>query len=696
MPPFHAVAKVPPSLLLRQFALIYLFVAAILTVAIMVNVRLETQNRLDSTRVREAARVEIARNLVAKDFSLVTSDLRLLAEIPSLRRYLDSGSAAHATELANLFLHVAKTTARYDQVRYLDASGREVVRINFAAGKASVVPRAQLQDKSKRYFFRDAIKLDRNEIFISPLDLNIEHDRLEIPYKPMIRFGTPVFDSAGRKRGIILLNYFGEELLQHFREALLGGDQRSGMLLNRDGYWLSSVKREDEWGFMLGKPERTFGYDFAEEWNSISARESGALQTKNGLFVYATVYPLEAGQRSSTGSSMPQSSSLHELAGREYYWKLVSFIPSENISASSPDNRTGSRILFAVAYILLALGSLSIAYFRLSRRQVRLRLEEDEAHLREITGTMSDGLLVTDGNGKITFSNPEARSLLGYGENELAGSDMHDLLHVLADGTPCSRGDCNLLRVAQTGITYRGVEETFKCRNGTLLPVAVSASALVRKPGAAGIVVAFHDITERKKFQFELERRAQVDALTGLNNRRRFYELAEQEIVRARRYGKPVALMMVDADHFKAINDTHGHHIGDAVLQKLGAVCRQTMREIDIIGRLGGEEFAILLPEANAAQAQEAAERLCAAVAATAVPTQGESVFFTVSIGVTGLRETDHDATSILKRADAAMYEAKQAGRNRVCVRDVVPCVELDGIVATNNLMSNRQVKTGC
>lgn len=670
MPLFHADAKVSLSLLFRQFALVYLFAAAILTVAIMVSVRLEAQNRLDSTKVREAARVEIARNLVAKDFSLVISDLRLLAEMPSLRRYLDNGSTEQTAELANLFMHVAKTTARYDQVRYLDASGREVVRINFAAGKASIVPRAQLQDKSKRYFFRDAIKLNRNEVFISPLDLNIEHGRLEIPHKPMIRFGMAVFDSAGRKRGIILLNYFGEELLQHFRDALLGGDQRSGMLLNRDGYWLSSAKREDEWGFMLGNPERTFGRDFAEEWHTISTRESGALQTKNGLFVYATVFPLEAGQRSSTGSPFPQSSSQHDLRGREYYWKLVSFIPAENISGFSPDNRTGSRILFAVAYILLALGSLSIVYFRLSRRQVRLRLKEDEAHLREITVTMSDGLLVTDGNGRISFSNPEACSLLGYGENELAGSNMHDLLHVQADGTPCLKGDCSLLRVAQTGITYRGVEETFKRKNGTLLPVALSASALIRKQEAAGIVVAFHDITERKKFQLELERRAQVDALTGLNNRRHFYELAEQEIVRTRRYGNPVALMMVDADHFKHFNDTFGHYIGDTLLQKLSAVFRQTMREIDIIGRLGGEEFAILLPEANTAQAQEAAERLCAAVAATAVPTQGESVFFTVSIGVTGLNETDHDIISMLKRADSAMYEAKKAGRNRVCVRE--------------------------
>ncbi|MBI5891732.1 MAG: diguanylate cyclase [Nitrosomonadales bacterium] len=670
MPLFRAVGKVPLSLLLKQFALIYLFAAAVLTAAIVASIRLDTQDRLERAGVREAARVEIARSLVAKDFSLVTSDVRLLAEMPSLRRYLDNGSGAHKEELANLLRHVASTTRRYDQVRYLDATGREVVRVNYAAGKASIVPRGQLQDKSGRYFFRDTIKLDRNEVFVSPLDLNIEHDRLEIPYKPMIRFGTPVFDSAGRKRGIILLNYFGEELLQHFRAVLLGGDQRSGMLLNSDGYWLSSAKREDEWGFMLGKPERAFGHEFAEEWRTISAGESGALQTKNGLFVYATVYPLQEGQRSSTGSALPHSASRRELAGFEYNWKIVSHVSDENISKFASGKERGSRILIAVAYLLLALGSLAIAYFNLGRRQVRLKIKEDEARLREITATMSDGLLVTDANGMITFANPEACVLLGYGQNELAAADMHGLLHVEEDGTPCPRVDCKLLQVVQTGKTYRGAEEYFKRKDGELLPISVSVSAIVREQQAAGIVVAFHDITERKKFQLELERRAQVDVLTGLNNRRHFYELAELEIERTRRYGKPLAVLMLDADHFKHINDSHGHHVGDAVLQKLGAVCRHTMREIDIVGRLGGEEFAILLPEVTTAQAQEAAERLRKAVTAAAVPTQGESVFFTVSIGVTGLAETDRDIVTLLKRADAAMYDAKQAGRNRVCVRE--------------------------
>ncbi|MDE2311258.1 MAG: diguanylate cyclase [Betaproteobacteria bacterium] len=176
------------------------------------------------------------------------------------------------------------------------------------------------------------------------------------------------------------------------------------------------------------------------------------------------------------------------------------------------------------------------------------------------------------------------------------------------------------------------------------------------------------DITERKQLEDELKRQARIDLLTGLNNRRHFFELAEQELARAKRYGAPLQVLMLDVDHFKLVNDTYGHHIGDLVLQKLSEVCVQTLRGIDILGRIGGEEFAILLPETRGEQALEVAERLRLAIAGATVPLeQGGSVHLTVSIGVASVVATDARIDDVLKRADMALYAAKNAGRNRVC-----------------------------
>lgn len=166
----------------------------------------------------------------------------------------------------------------------------------------------------------------------------------------------------------------------------------------------------------------------------------------------------------------------------------------------------------------------------------------------------------------------------------------------------------------------------------------------------------------------ELERRAYYDFLTGLANRRYFLECAEQELIRSLRYGSEFSIGMMDVDHFKQINDTYGHKVGDMVLQKLSEISRAVLRDIDLIGRIGGEEFAILLPETGRDQAMEAAERLRAALAAAKVAMpSGLPLQFNVSLGVATLEGRDTNIDVLLNQADQALYKAKSEGRNRVC-----------------------------
>ncbi|MBU0665566.1 MAG: bacteriohemerythrin [Proteobacteria bacterium] len=177
------------------------------------------------------------------------------------------------------------------------------------------------------------------------------------------------------------------------------------------------------------------------------------------------------------------------------------------------------------------------------------------------------------------------------------------------------------------------------------------------------------DITDRKILEHELQRQAQFDYLTGLANRRYFIERGEEEIVRTSRYGRPMSLLMLDIDRFKEINDTHGHHAGDITLQMFAAHCQETLREIDIIGRVGGEEFAVILPETDGEVAYEVAERLCQSIANQTMTTEtGAFIGLTVSIGLTTLvvgGEAYLD--TLLRQADEALYKAKALGRNRVC-----------------------------
>ncbi len=171
-----------------------------------------------------------------------------------------------------------------------------------------------------------------------------------------------------------------------------------------------------------------------------------------------------------------------------------------------------------------------------------------------------------------------------------------------------------------------------------------------------------------RKANEQLNTLATTDSLTGVVNRREFFRLAEQELARARRYSHPTALMMMDIDHFKRVNDQYGHAIGDDALRHFTGICRQEMRSEDVIGRLGGEEFAILLPETDVESAQILAERIRASLTQSSVNTQAEPLQMSVSIGVTERAEGETQLKALLQRADSALYEAKNQGRNRVCV----------------------------
>jgi len=175
------------------------------------------------------------------------------------------------------------------------------------------------------------------------------------------------------------------------------------------------------------------------------------------------------------------------------------------------------------------------------------------------------------------------------------------------------------------------------------------------------------DITERKRFEHELERQAHYDFLTNVYNRRHFMQLADNELARSMRYDSVLSLLMLDIDYFKNINDSQGHKAGDIALQKLAEICRHTLRQVDIIGRLGGEEFAILLPETALAEAQETAERLRLAIAQLEVSLDNGLPFhFTVSIGVTAPTSRHENLDTLLNQADQALYAAKHGGRNKV------------------------------
>ncbi len=171
---------------------------------------------------------------------------------------------------------------------------------------------------------------------------------------------------------------------------------------------------------------------------------------------------------------------------------------------------------------------------------------------------------------------------------------------------------------------------------------------------------------ELEKAYEEMKRLANTDPLTGIANRRYLFEFASKELERSKRYENPFSLLIIDLDYFKKINDTYGHDIGDKILQITVNTINTCLRKVDCLGRFGGEEFVVILPETESMGALNAAERIRTAIATQSLQVEQETIKITVSIGVATYTPTDETVDSIIKRADTFLYKAKQGGRNRV------------------------------
>jgi len=173
---------------------------------------------------------------------------------------------------------------------------------------------------------------------------------------------------------------------------------------------------------------------------------------------------------------------------------------------------------------------------------------------------------------------------------------------------------------------------------------------------------------ELERLNTEVQRLAMTDSLTGLYNRRGFFEFSVREVAHVKRFKHTLSVIMLDIDHFKEVNDTYGHETGDQVLEKIAALFNAQLRKIDILGRYGGEEFSLLLPETELAGARETAERLRRVMADTPIETGQGLLNITISLGVAVFTDNRTTLEDLLKHADQAMYMAKKTGRNRVCV----------------------------
>ncbi len=323
----------------------------------------------------------------------------------------------------------------------------------------------------------------------------------------------------------------------------------------------------------------------------------------------------------------------------ELYWDQASI---------SPVFDSGGKITHYVSI------QENITESRIASEHLRQQKEFSDVIIISLPGIF----YMLDQKGNIVRVNRQFPEVLGRSEAELLGTNALDLF-VGEDRIVIEK---RIAEVFEQGDSR--VEANLQVGNGRSIPYYFTGHRTMID-GKIYLVGLGTDITDRRVLEKQLLEQARTDMLTGLPNRRHFMELAESECERANRYGGPLSLMMIDLDGFKHINDTHGHQAGDQALAAFAEACRKTIRVNDIPGRIGGEEFAVILPETDGKRAFEVAERLRRAIAARIVKAGQDASFgFTASIGI-ATRADDSELDRLIAEADRALYSAKSTGKNR-------------------------------
>ncbi|MEW8506433.1 MAG: EAL domain-containing protein [Candidatus Thiodiazotropha sp.] len=298
------------------------------------------------------------------------------------------------------------------------------------------------------------------------------------------------------------------------------------------------------------------------------------------------------------------------------------------------------------------------------KKQLSDALAESERRYRLLLEHTTEGIFGFDSNGITTFINNSASEMLGYTQEEMIGFNNHKLIHhSLPDGTQLTEEECCMRKPIKDGMEYHVEDEVLWCKNGDSIPIEYWSAPIKSSDGIIGAVVSFHDITERKRSEENMQHLAYHDLLTGLPNRSMFVMELKQVIASYRRYGELFALHLMDLDHFKEVNDRLGHPVGDKLLQQVAKRLAETIRATDILARLGGDEFALIQKNVDdLTDASYLAAKITDLFNDEFV-IDDNTIYISTSIGIILADEKNIKLEEILSNADVALYKAKEAGR---------------------------------
>jgi len=639
---------------------------------------------------------------------------------------------AWGERLQRIFSAFSAAHPDYYQIRYIGVAdaGREIVRVDNRGGKPEATPSDRLQalGGAGGDFFKATLSLHEGEVHLSEFDLNREGGVIEQPPKPTLRASTPVFTPSGEIFGIVTINMAAADLLESATQGIPGDIQV--YITNMDGQYLLHPDAKRAFAFELGGKDN-IGADFPNLKTIFDPQTADHLDY---LLLQAGA-TMAGGQG---GSLLFGAERIHFDPARPARFLLLSYvIPDDDVAARQITVIPASQIaggfiamLLVGGIALLALrrtfaplkrltaaadkiaagdydvrlqqngggeiGILNNAFgtmlVKLSQREqdilrinagleerVKVRTQElKQAYLetgmllrrnQALMQTSMDGIHMMDMRGNVLEANDAFCQMLGYTQEEVVRLNVADL---------DAQWSADELQVRFIELIGKSAifETLHRRKDGTLINVEICAAG-VEIDGQGFMFASSRDITARKQAEEEIHHLAFYDALTKLPNRRLFLDRFRTALPVSARYNNYGAVLFIDLDRFKLLNDTLGHDYGDLLLVEVAVRVKACVREMDTVARLGGDEFVVLIEGVSDAQDEAShkvglvAEKIRESLACP-YNLNGHEHHSSPSIGVSLYRGNEESVEDLLQHADMAMYQAKDSGRNAVRFFDPV------------------------
>ncbi|MFA0195773.1 diguanylate cyclase [Vibrio artabrorum] len=564
-----------------------------------------------------------------RDYDLIKTQLvsvmGLLSHSQSLVNFAISPSEQTKSLLEEVWQSVLVNQKWYRQIYLLDTTGQERVRVNYSVDTGNVTIPQQLQDKSDSNYFQHAQDLESEQIGGWGIELDAENGELTFPYMPAIRVFTPV-ETAGKRVGYLVINLDIMDLSS--RISFSPDNDLRAEVLNEAGYYISSSDSGKLFGDSI--PERK-SYNLKniapKTWELMSNEPAGHVFENGNLFAFNTV----------------------TLANNQKVHLLIQLNQEQLMKRAERDLNDLVHEEMIVLFTVLVF-AFPFAYFVTHCRRRSLESKLARAALSGMSAVM-----ISDKHHRTMMINSEFENMTGYSKSQVIG---HNALQLLLENTDQELSSDSIWQNLEQEVW----EAEALCKNKYRIPFTAIMRIQAVQNNAGRIsyyITSLVDITVRKQLEVRLRFLSERDSLSNLWNRRKFEEQLAYyaRLIEHSPNEATTCLALVDIDNFKRINDELGHDEGDRVIAGVAQLLQNSLRSTDFVARVGGEEFALLMPHTSLPEAKRILERLRIEIELTA----GTKV--TVSIGFTDLTS---NTTRSYKCADVGLYQSKSSGRNTV------------------------------